>query len=128
MEIHMKINWATKSLLIVTAAAVTVSLAGCNRASSDAATGDGAEAVSATLVISTLNNPFFVSVAAGAEAQAVELGMTLDVQNANNSDQTSLDLSATALTKTPSVLIIDPVGSDSGATITAQAGQSRRGF
>ncbi|GAB2825859.1 D-ribose ABC transporter substrate-binding protein [Alpinimonas psychrophila] len=117
----MKMNWATKSVLVVTAAAMTVSLAGCNRASSDAATGEGAAPVSATLVISTLNNPFFVSVAAGAEAQAAELGITLDVQNANNSDQTSLDLSATALTKTPSVLIIDPVGSDSGATITAQA-------
>ena len=76
---------------------------------------------SATLVISTLNNPFFVSVADGAKAKAKALGANIDVQNANNADQASLDLSSTALSKKPSVLINDPVSSASGGSIVSQA-------
>lgn len=117
----MKLNWTKKSFLIVTIAALAMTLAGCSRGTSSAATGSGTAALSSTLVISTLNNPFFVSVAAGAQSQAKASGLKLDVQNANNSDQTSLDQTATALTKSPSVLIIDPVSSASGGTITTQA-------
>jgi ribose transport system substrate-binding protein len=96
METYMKMNWTKKSVLIVTIAALAVTLAGCSRGTSSAATGSGTAALSSTLVISTLNNPFFVSVAAGAQAQATASGLKLDVQNANNSDQTSLDQTATA--------------------------------
>ena len=72
-------------------------------------------------MLSTLNNPFFVSVADGATAKAKTLGMTIDVQNANNADQASLDMATAALSKKPSVLIIDPVSSASGGSIVTQA-------
>lgn len=122
----MKTNWTKKSVLIVTIAALAVTMTGCSRGVSQAAKSGGATTttLSSTLVISTLNNPFFVSVASGAQAQAKTSGLKLDVQNANNSDQTSLDLTATALTKQPSVLIIDPVSSSSGGAITTQANQA----
>src|SRR5664279_2330336 len=96
----------------VTMAVVTtmsLSLAACNRTSPSDSASSGAKP--AKLVISTLNNPFFVSVADGAKAKAKTLGMTIDVQNANNADQASLDLATAALSKKPSVLIIDPVSS-----------------
>ena len=47
--------------------------------------------------------------------------MTIDVLNANNTDETSLDLATAALTKKPSVLIIDPVSSASGGSIVTAA-------
>ena len=110
-----------KSVLTVAVAASTaLSLAACNRSSPSAEAGAG-KTTSATLVISTLNNPFFVSVADGAKAKAKALGAKIDVQNANNADQASLDLSSTALSKKPSVLIIDPVSSASGGSIVSQA-------
>ena len=110
-----------KSVLTVAVAASTaLSLAACNRSSPSAEAGAGTT-TSATLVISTLNNPFFVSVADGAKAKAKALGANIDVQNANNADQASLDLSSTALSKKPSVLIIDPVSSASGGSIVSQA-------
>ena len=110
-----------KSVLTVAVAASTaLSLAACNRSSPSAEAGAG-KTTSATLVISTLNNPFFVSVADGAKAKAKALGASIDVQNANNADQASLDLSSTALSKKPSVLIIDPVSSASGGSIVSQA-------
>jgi len=108
------------TLVVVTT--MSLSLAACNRASpSDSATSGAKSAKSATLVISTLNNPFFVSVADGAKAKAKTLGMTIDVQNANNADQASLDLASAALNKKPAVLIIDPVSSASGGSIVALA-------
>jgi ribose transport system substrate-binding protein len=110
-----------KSVLTVAVAASTaLSLAACNRSSPSAEAAAG-KTTSATLVISTLNNPFFVSVADGAKAKAKALGAKIDVQNANNADQASLDLSSTALSKKPSVLIIDPVSSASGGSIVSQA-------
>ena len=110
---------------LVTMAVVTamsLSLAACNRTSPSDKTASGAKsAKSATLVISTLNNPFFVSVADGAKAKAKTLGMTIDVQNANNADQASLDLASAALNKKPAVLIMDPVSSASGGSIVTLA-------
>lgn len=103
-------------------AAMSLSLAACNRTSpSDTASSGAKSAKTATLVISTLNNPFFVSVADGAKAKAKTLGMTIDVQNANNADQASLDLASAALNKKPAVLIMDPVSSASGGSIVALA-------
>lgn len=90
---------------------------------SSTASTSGSSKKSATLVISTLGNPFFVSVQQGAKDEAAKLGWTLDVQNANNSDQASLDQANAALAKNPSVLIVDPVSSDSGGTIVKAANQ-----
>ena len=109
-----------KTIALTTAVAAVALLTGCGR-------GGAAESkneVKATLVISTLNNPFFVSVAAGAKEAATDAGAKLDVQNANNSDQTALNATTTALTKKPGVLIIDPVGSESGGTMTQQANKA----
>ena len=105
------------TMALVTTVALSVSA--CNRTSSTDGAGDGSK--SATLVISTLNNPFFVSVTDGAKAKAKNLGITIDVQNANNADQASLDMATAALSKKPSVLIIDPVSSASGGSIVTQA-------
>lgn len=80
---------------------------------------------SSTLVISTLNNPFFVSVADGAKDEASKLGLALDVQNANNNDTQSLDQATTALVKKPSVLVLDPTSSEAGGSITVQANQAK---
>lgn len=111
-----------KTIALASAVAAISLLGACGRGGSDSAGGE--KQVTATLVISTLNNPFFVSVADGAKKAASDAGAKLDVQNANNSDQTALNATTTALTKKPSVLIIDPVGSESGGTMTKAANQA----
>jgi len=75
------------------------------------------------MIMSTLNNPFFVSVKNGAIAEAPTKGLQLDVQNANNSASTALNLATSALAKKPGILIIDPVGSQS-ATSSVNAATS----
>ena len=119
-------NKAMKLASSVAVIATALSLTACGTGPNGSqAADDTSGSLTSTVIISTLNNPFFVSVAAGAKAQAAKSGMKLDVQNANNSDQTSLDQATTALTKQPSVMIIDPVGSDSGGAITRQANQAK---
>ncbi|HEY3685792.1 MAG TPA: substrate-binding domain-containing protein [Streptosporangiaceae bacterium] len=78
----------------------------------------------ATMIMSTLNNPFFVSVKNGAQAQAPKNGVKLTVQNADNSDATALNLATTAVSKQVGVLIIDPVSSQSASTSVTQANQA----
>ncbi|MDT0263367.1 sugar ABC transporter substrate-binding protein [Jatrophihabitans lederbergiae] len=105
--------------------AVVVSLGACSRGSGSAASGSSHATVasgskSAVMIMSTLNNPFFVSVKNGAAAEAPKKGIKLDVENANNSDSTALNLATSALTKQPGILIIDPVGSQSAtASVTS---------
>lgn len=120
----MKMAMKLVSSVAVVVSALSLTACGTGTSSSGA-TGDKSGTLTSTMIISTLNNPFFVSVAAGATVEAKASGMTLDVQNANNSDQTSLDQATTALTKQPSIMIIDPVGSDSGGAITKQANQAK---
>jgi ribose transport system substrate-binding protein len=105
--------------------AVVVSLGACSRGDGAAASGSGhataaSGSKSAVMIMSTLNNPFFVSVKNGAAAEAPKKGIKLDVENANNSDSTALNLATSALAKQPGILIIDPVGSQSAtASVTA---------
>lgn len=63
------------------------------------------------LIISTLNNPFFVSLKNGAEYEANKLGFKLVVQDANNDNTTELNTAQTDIVNKPAVLILDPVSS-----------------
>ncbi|MGV9341310.1 substrate-binding domain-containing protein [Streptomyces sp. NPDC003688] len=110
---------AAAALTAVTALALT----GCSRgATTDAASsGKASGKKTATLIMSTLNNPFFVSVGNGAKSQAAKSGVKLSVQNANNSDSTALNLATTAVSKQVGALIIDPVSSTSATASVKQA-------
>ena len=82
----------------VAVAAVVLPLGACSRGGSSgsaSSSGSGQSSAasgskSAVMIMSTLNNPFFVSVKNGAQAQAAKLGIKLNVQNANNSDAAAL--------------------------------------
>ena len=117
------------STRIMTAVALMGTLAlsatACSRGGTTSASGTSGQAKSgnknAIMIMSTLNNPFFVSVKNGAVAEASTKGIKLDVLNANNSDSTALNLATTALAKQPGILIIDPVGSQSATASVTEA-------
>ncbi|WIY83489.1 substrate-binding domain-containing protein [Propionimicrobium sp. PCR01-08-3] len=108
----------TAAVVMASVTALSLTIAGCGRGESS---GQGG---SATLIVSTLNNPWFVSVVDGAKAQAQTDGITLDVQNANDSDKTALDLMQTAVTKQPDAIMINPVSDDSGTSMTQAGNQA----
>ena len=64
------------------------------------------------LVISTLNNPFFVTLKEGAEAKAQELGYELIVLDSQNDPGKEYSNVEDLLTKNVSVILINPTDSD----------------
>lgn len=105
-----------------------MALAGCSRGSGGSATassGSKSRGQNATMIMSTLNNPFFISVKNGAQEEAGKLGFKLTVQNANNSDATSLNLATTAVSKQVGALIIDPVSTQSATSAVTQANNAK---
>jgi ribose transport system substrate-binding protein len=98
--------------LLATAAAAVASLGlGACGSSSGSGSGSGTSAKTGDMVISTLTNPFFISLKNGAQAEATKDGFTLNVQNANNSDASELDAVSTDMIQKPGVLILDPTSS-----------------
>lgn len=68
------------------------------------------------LVISTLNNPFFVTLQEGAQAKAEELGHELIVLDSGNDAARELSNIEDALTRDVDVLLINPTDSDAAAS------------
>jgi len=94
-------------------------LAACNRTSSStSATGSSAKKI--TLAVSTLNNPFFVSLKDGAVAEAKAEGVTLNVVDAQNDAATQANQLANAQSQNVQAVIVNPVDSDgAGAPVKA---------
>jgi ribose transport system substrate-binding protein len=114
----------TRSVAAILLAGLCLLAVACSRPDNTAAAPAATPNKNVVLIMSTLNNPFFVSVQNGAQAQAAKRGIALDVQNANNSDSTALTLATTAITKRPGILILDPVGSQSGTAGVNAANQA----
>ncbi|MPR00453.1 substrate-binding domain-containing protein [Modestobacter sp. I12A-02628] len=101
-------------------ALVLAATAGCNRESS-------ADASQPTVVLSlsTLNNPFFVELRDGAQAEADAKGADLQVVDAQNDSATQANQLQTADSASTDAVIVNPVDSDAvGASVTALNGSS----
>ena len=99
------------------------SLAGCNAITID---GEG-EAVESTgngsigLSVSTLNNPFFVALAEGAEEAAEKEGVKLAVADAGDDSAKQQNDIEDLISRNVSVLIVNPVDSDAVAPAVQNA-------
>lgn len=113
-----------KFAALALAAVMTLSLAACGGASIEGEgnsanetketkeSGDG----SIGLAVSTLSNPFFVTLQEGAEAKAKELGVKLYVTDAGDDASTQTSNVEDLISKGISVLIVNPVDSDAIAS------------
>ena len=88
-----------------------------------AAAEEGAAAVegSVGLSLSTLNNPFFVTLSDGAEAKAKELGVDLIVVDAGDDSAKQTSDIEDLISKNIAVLIVNPVASDAVAPAVEDA-------
>ncbi|MGW8433269.1 substrate-binding domain-containing protein [Curtobacterium citreum] len=102
----------------VVAGLVVLGTAGCNRTSGGAAGGASGDRI--TLALSTLNNPFFVEVRNGAQAEAKKLGVQLDVVDAQNDSAQQANQLQTASAGSTKAVIVNPVDSDAvGSSVKA---------
>lgn len=108
---------------IAALAAVSVlALAACGSADTDSGTASGGSAasdVSIGLSVSTLNNPFFVSLRDGAQAAADEAGVKLTVTDARNDATQQADQVLNFQTQQLDAVIINAVDSDAAGPIVA---------
>ena len=98
-------------------------LAGCNAITIDGE-GETAESTgngSIGLSVSTLNNPFFVSLAEGAEAAAEKEGVKLAVADASDDSAKQQNDIEDLISRNVSVLIVNPVDSDAVAPAVQNA-------
>ena len=108
-----------KTLLAVMAVLMmsVMLIAGCSSGeeAAPAAKKDGATTIGFS--ISTLNNPFFVSVKDGVEAKAQELGVNVKIVDAQNDPAKQANDVADLIQQGVSVLLVNPV--DSAAISTS---------
>lgn len=112
-------------------AALALSMAGCNAVSIDGSSpsssgNDSASSAdtgtgSVGLSISTMNNPFFVTLAEGAEAKANELGVELISVDAGDDSAKQAGDIEDLISKGIKVLIVNPVDSDAVAPAVESA-------
>ena len=110
------------TLLVVMAASL---LAGCASPSTAQPEPQAEEAKKIGLVISTLNNPFFVTLKEGAEAKAKELGCELVVLDSQNDPAKEMSNVEDLITKNIAVILINPTDSDAvGSAVKAANGKN----
>lgn len=94
------------------AAAIMLGTAACGQAGSSSSK-------KVTLLVSTLNNPFFVDLRDGAQAEAKAKGIELEVSDAQNDSATQQNQAQNAQSKGSQVVIINPVDSDAATAAVA---------
>lgn len=109
-------------LAMLMTAALAVGAAGCGAASVEGEGGASAEKSGAIgLSVSTLNNPFFVSLADGAKAAAKDAGVELIVVDAGDDAAKQTNDIEDLISKNVSVLVVNPVDSDAVAPAVEDA-------
>ena len=114
-----------KKLVALAAAAVlSFSLVGCSVEGEGSSTGSSAEAVGTGRIgfsVSTLNNPFFVTLSEGAKEKAKEADVELIVVDAGDDAAKQTSDIEDLISKKISVLIVNPVDSDAVAPAVEDA-------
>ncbi|KFI95409.1 D-ribose-binding protein rbsB [Bifidobacterium stellenboschense] len=100
------------ALAIVCAGTMMIGTAACGGSSS--ASGD-----KVALLVSTLNNPFFVDLRDGAQEAAKDLGVELMVSDAQNDSATQQNQAQNAQSQGAKAVIINPVDSDAASPAVA---------
>ncbi|MCQ2508443.1 MAG: substrate-binding domain-containing protein [Dorea sp.] len=115
-------------LALLMAATMVFTMAGCSvdgeKKADDTASSETTEATgngAIGLAISTQNNPFFVTLAEGAEAAAKEAGVELYVVDASDDTAKQTSDVEDLISKNCSVIIVNPVDSDAIAPVVGDA-------
>jgi ribose transport system substrate-binding protein len=119
-----KFSFIKKLTALAAAAAMMAGLAGCNAITIDGEDSSGASQGGGNAIgfsVSTLNNPFFVSLADGAKAKAEEEGANLIVVDAGDDAAKQTSDIEDLISRNVGVLIVNPVDSDAVAPAVKNA-------
>src|SRR4051794_14113785 len=103
-------------------AVLALGLTACNKSSS--AVGGGGD-IKLGLSISTLNNPYFVQLRQGAEAEAKKEGVKITVTDAQNDASQQVNQVQNFVSQNMKAIIINPVDSSAAAPAVKAADRSK---
>ena len=98
---------------------------GCSSSNNSSSSSKKSDSKKIGMVVSTLNNPFFVTLKDGAEAKAKELGYELLVVDSQNDSSKELSNVQDLLQKGVSTIILNPVDSDAAQSSVSQANNEK---
>ncbi|MBF7095573.1 ribose ABC transporter substrate-binding protein RbsB [Alkalibacter mobilis] len=116
-----------KALVLLLVLLLTVSIFGCGGNGDEGDNGDNGDgngedtAKKIGLVVSTLNNPFFVDLRDGAQAKATELGAELIILDSQDDAATELSNVEDLITQGVDLIMINPTDSDAVGSAVAAA-------
>ncbi len=111
----------TRLPLAAVAAVLALTATACGDGS---AADDGSAPIEIGMSISTLNNPFFVELQKGAEAQAKDSEIDLTITDAQNDSATQANQIQNFTSQNMSTIIINPVDSDAAGPSVKAAGNA----
>ncbi|MBU5486541.1 ribose ABC transporter substrate-binding protein RbsB [Clostridium sp. MSJ-11] len=104
---------------------ITAGFLGCTKSEDKDSASKGEESKKIGMVISTLNNPFFVTMKEGAEKKAKELGYELIVLDSRNDGATERSNVEDLIQKGAKVIIVNPTDSDAVGNAIKVANDSK---
>ncbi|GAA3470026.1 substrate-binding domain-containing protein [Nonomuraea roseola] len=115
-----------KLRIIAAGAALALGLTACGSADTTGptATGGGSGDIKIGMSVSTLNNPYFVQLRAGAEEEAKKLGVSLTVTDAQNDASQQVNQVQNFTSQNMKAIVINPVDSDAAAPAVKAAERS----
>lgn len=120
----MKKVFKLVSVAIIATMAMGVFI-GCSSSNNGSSSSKKSDSKKIGMVVSTLNNPFFVTLKNGAEAKAKELGYELLVVDSQNDSSKELSNVQDLVQKGVSALIINPVDSDAAQSSVMEANNDK---
>jgi ribose transport system substrate-binding protein len=105
-------------------AILALGLTACNKSSSSAGGGGGGD-IKLGLSVSTLNNPYFVQLRQGAEAEAKKEGVKITVTDAQNDASQQVNQVQNFVSQNMKAIIINPVDSAAAAPAVKAADRSK---
>ncbi|GGT20555.1 substrate-binding domain-containing protein [Nonomuraea spiralis] len=103
--------------IVMAGAALTLGLAACGSSGDggSGSTSSGGGDIKIGMSVSTLNNPYFVQLRDGAEAEAKKEGVTLTVTDAQNDASQQVNQVQNFTSQSMKAIIVNPVDSDAAA-------------
>ncbi|MGB4779842.1 substrate-binding domain-containing protein [Microbacterium sp.] len=98
--------------VLASVAAASMLLAGCSAPAEPSTTSSEDGSFTVLLALSTLDNPYFITLEEGAQAAADEAGITLETVDAQNDPATQANQLADAITQEYDLVIINSVDQD----------------
>ena len=122
--LKMPLNKRAMKGAMAIALSAGLALTGCSKQDESSSANTASDQKTIALVVSTLNNPFFVTLKEGAEAEAKKLGYSLTVLDSQNDSAREMTNVEDLTVKGVSAILLNPADSDAAGNAVRAANRA----